>query len=52
VLLAGGGYRHGQYLAFDAERNRPLSDLFLTVAHSLGIKAEQFSSSSGVLSWE
>jgi hypothetical protein len=49
VLLAGGGFRHGQHLAFDADNAPPLSNLYLSMLHRLGIDAERFASSTGTL---
>lgn len=43
VLLAGGGFRHGQHLAFDTENNYPLSNLFVSMLQRLGIEAAEFS---------
>ena len=31
VLLAGGGFRHGQHLAFDQQNNYPLTNLFVSM---------------------
>ncbi|MCA9106662.1 MAG: DUF1552 domain-containing protein [Planctomycetales bacterium] len=45
ILLAGGGLRHAGHLRHDPERNRPLSDLFVTMLHRLGIPANRFSTS-------
>jgi hypothetical protein len=50
VLIAGGGYKHGQHLAFDTKNNYPLSNLYLTMLHRLGIEADSFSSSKGTMS--
>ena len=50
ILLAGGGFRHGQHLAFDPKANAPIANLFLSVLHRLGIEADSFSSSTGTLS--
>jgi hypothetical protein len=47
VLLAGGGFRHGQHLAFDRERNYPLPNLFVSMLQRLGIEAEKFATSTG-----
>lgn len=47
VLLAGGGFRHGQHLAFDAENNYPLSNLYVSMLQRLGIETDSFSSGSG-----
>ncbi len=47
VLLAGGGFRHGQHLAFDRQRNYPLPNLFVSMLHRMGIEADKFASSTG-----
>ena len=49
ILLAGGGFRHGQHLAFDGEQNAPLSNLFVSMLQQLGIETDAFGSSSGTL---
>ncbi|HEV3028152.1 MAG TPA: DUF1552 domain-containing protein [Planctomycetota bacterium] len=49
VLLAGGGFRHGKHLAFDPASPPPLSNLYLSMLHRLGIEAEKFGSSTGTL---
>jgi len=49
VLLAGGGFKHGQHLAFDTENNYPLSNLYLSMLHRLGIEAEGFSTATGTM---
>ena len=49
ILLAGGGFKHGEHLTFDSTNNTPLANLFLTVLHRLGIEADKFASSSGTL---
>ena len=46
ILLAGGGFKHGQHIQFDHQNNTPLANLFLTVLHHMGIDADQFSSST------
>ena len=50
TLLAGGGYKHQGHLAFDREKNRPLSNLFLRMLHQMGIEADRFGCSTGALS--
>jgi hypothetical protein len=47
VLLAGGGFRHGQHLAFDTQNNYPLANLFVSVLQRLGIETRAFSSGRG-----
>jgi hypothetical protein len=44
VLFAGGGFRHGQHLSFDRERNYPLPNLFVSVLQRLGIDEDKFAS--------
>jgi hypothetical protein len=50
VILAGGGFRHGQHLAFDVANPPPLSNLYVSMLQRLGIEAERFGSSTGTLS--
>ncbi|MBL8235869.1 MAG: DUF1552 domain-containing protein [Bryobacterales bacterium] len=47
VLLAGGGFKHGQHLAFDANRNYPLPNLFVSMIQRMGIEADKFASATG-----
>jgi hypothetical protein len=47
VLLAGGGFRHGQHLAFDREDNYPLANLFVSMLQRLGLESGEFSSGRG-----
>ncbi len=49
VLLAGGGFRHGQHLAFDTTNNYPLPNLFVSMLQRLGIESDQFASSTGTM---
>lgn len=49
VLFAGGGFKHGQHLAFDKQNNYPLSNLYLSMLHRLGIDAKSFASSKGTM---
>jgi hypothetical protein len=49
TLLAGGGFRHGQHLAFDRERNYPLPNLFVSVLQRMGISADSFASGTGTM---
>ena len=43
VLLAGGGFRHVQHLAFDTDNNYPLSNLYVSMLQRMGIEAGAFS---------
>ncbi len=47
VLLAGGGFRHGKHLAFDQQKNYPLTNLFVSMLQRLGIEANEFSTGRG-----
>jgi len=49
VLLAGGGFRHGQHLAFDVKNNYPLTNLYLSILHRLGIETNEFSTAKGTM---
>jgi hypothetical protein len=49
ILLAGGGFQHGQHLAFDREQNTPLSNLFVSMIQQLGIETDAFGSSTGTV---
>jgi hypothetical protein len=50
LILAGGGFKHGQHLAFDTTNNTPMSNLFVSMLQKLGIEVEKFASSTGTLS--
>lgn len=43
VLLAGGGFKHGQHLAFDKVNNYPLTNLYVSMLQRMGIEAGAFS---------
>ncbi|NQV24066.1 MAG: hypothetical protein HQ518_06825, partial [Rhodopirellula sp.] len=49
VVLAGGGFKHGQHLAFDEKNNYPLPNLFVSVLQRLGLEQDHFASSTGTL---
>src|SRR5205085_5521222 len=49
VLLAGGGFRHGQHLAFDKDNNYPLTNLFVSMLQRLGVEAREFSTGKGTM---
>lgn len=46
VLFAGGGFKHGQHLAFDQKNNYPLPNLYLSAIHRLGLQDEKFATST------
>ncbi len=45
VLFGGGGFNHGQHLAFDSNNNYPLPNLFLSALHRAGVTTERFATS-------
>jgi hypothetical protein len=47
TLIAGGGFRHGQHLAFDTARNYPLPNLFVSMLQRMGIDEGNFASATG-----
>jgi hypothetical protein len=49
VLMAGGGFRHGQHLAFDPKKGPPLCNLFVSMLQRLGIETDRFGSGTGTL---
>jgi hypothetical protein len=49
ILLAGGGFRHGQHLAFDRNGNYPLPNLFVSVLQKMGIETDTFASATGTM---
>jgi hypothetical protein len=49
VLLAGGGFQHGQHLAFDQNDNSPLANLHVSLLQRLGLNVERFASSTGTM---
>jgi hypothetical protein len=49
MLLAGGGFKHGQHLAFDQQNNYPVANLHLSMLQRLGIETNTFSTSKGAM---
>jgi hypothetical protein len=49
ILLAGGGFKHGQHLAFKRDDNTPLSNLFVSMLQQMGAEVDAFGSSTGTL---
>ena len=49
TLFAGGGFRHGQHLAFDRSRNYPLPNLFVSMLERMGIHESSFGPSTGTM---
>lgn len=49
VLLAGGGFKHGQHLAFDPVNNVPLSNLYVMMLRQFGLDVDRFATSTGTI---
>jgi Protein of unknown function (DUF1552) len=49
ILVAGGRFKHGRHLAFDATKNNRLCNLFVTMLQRLGVETDTFGSSTGTL---
>jgi hypothetical protein len=49
VLLAGGGFKHGQHLAFTGEDAPPLSNLYVSMLQRLAVETDKFGTSTGTL---
>jgi hypothetical protein len=49
TLFAGGGFRHGQHLAFDQAQNYPLPNLFVSMLQRMGLEEDRFASSTGTM---
>ncbi len=49
TLFAGGGFNHGQHLAFDTENNYPLPNLFVSMLQRMGLNEDKFATSTGTM---
>ena len=49
ILVAGGGFRHGQHLAFDPQDPPPLCNLYVSMLQRLGIEVDAFNTGTGPL---
>ncbi|MEO1615913.1 MAG: DUF1552 domain-containing protein [Planctomycetota bacterium] len=46
IILAGGGYRHGNYIAHDSKDNTPLANLFVALGQRMELEIDRFGSST------
>ena len=51
ILLAGGGYQHGRYVANEKDDNTPLCNLFVSMLNRMDIETDSFATSTGELTW-
>ena len=49
ILLAGGGYKHGQHIAGDTKDNTPLGKLFVNMLQRFGVETDAFGSGAGTI---
>jgi len=49
VILAGGGFKHGQHLKFNDQVNTPLCNLFVSMMQKMEMEKDMFGSSTGTL---
>jgi hypothetical protein len=49
IIVAGGGFRHGQHLSFDPKKHPPLSNLYVQFLNRLGVQVDSFGSSNGTI---
>ncbi len=49
ILLAGGGYKHGQHIAGDVGNNTPLAKLFVNMLQKFGVETDKFGSGKGTV---
>jgi hypothetical protein len=47
--VSGGGFRHGQHLAFDENNHPPLCNLYISMLQRMGIAADNFGSGNATL---
>ena len=51
ILVAGGGFTHGQHIVHEGEHNAPLCDLYVTLLQRMGVETDSFGQSKSVLTW-
>lgn len=49
MILAGGGFKHSGFMAFDQQNNTPMANLFVSMLQRLGMNVDKFGSSKGTL---
>ena len=49
ILLAGGGYEHGQHIAGDVNDNTPLGKLFVNMLQRFGVETDKFGTGNGTI---
>src|SRR5215510_8930143 len=49
TIFAGGGFDHGQHIAFDMQHNYPLPNLFVSMLQRMGLESDRFATASGTM---
>lgn len=49
VVVAGGGFGHGNHIVFDTKNNYPLPNLFVSMLQRMGIEVDRFATSTGTM---
>ena len=49
ILLAGGGFKHGQHIAGDPKDNTPLGKLYVSMLQKFGVETDAFGSGAGTI---
>ena len=49
MMLIGGGFKHGQHIAFSKDKNENLGRLFVSLLQRMGIESDRFASATGTL---
>src|SRR5437016_803229 len=49
TIIAGGGFKHGQHVAFDTQHNYPLPNLFVSMLQRMGLETNRFASATGTM---
>jgi hypothetical protein len=49
ILLAGGGYQHGQHIEGNVKNNTPLGKLYVNMLQRFGVETDRFGSGTGTI---
>ena len=49
TIFAGGGFKHGQHIAFDMQHNYPLPKLFVSMLQRMGLETDRFATAIGTM---
>jgi hypothetical protein len=49
LILAGGGFNHGQHLVFDPKKHPPLGNVYVSMLQQLGLEVDSFASGNSTI---